>query len=188
MKKILFFDVEWANPKNKSICQMGLMIEDFETGDPIFPELNVYVNPEDSFDINCVNVHKINFERIRNEKTFDKIWPEIKDYFINSIVVGHNVRSSDLNALCRNLSRYNIEIPQMYYLDTYELAREYISLYECKSHGLGDLCEYFKIPIDNEHDAFDDACACSDLLRALVKTYKIDVDDYINRYIPDEIK
>ena len=39
MKKVLYLDVEWANPKNKSICQIGLVSEDFETEEPIFPEL-----------------------------------------------------------------------------------------------------------------------------------------------------
>lgn len=47
MKKVLYLDIEWANSKNKSICQIGLVSEDFETEEPIFPELNLYINPED---------------------------------------------------------------------------------------------------------------------------------------------
>ena len=50
MKKVTYFDVEWANGKNKSICQMGVMCENYEDGEPIYPESNIYVNPEDKFD------------------------------------------------------------------------------------------------------------------------------------------
>ena len=53
MRKFLYFDVEYANSKNKSLCQIGLMSEDFDTQNPIYPELNLYVNPDDTFDINC---------------------------------------------------------------------------------------------------------------------------------------
>lgn len=47
MQKVLFLDVERANSKNKSICQIGLLSESFDTVDHVFPELNLYVNPED---------------------------------------------------------------------------------------------------------------------------------------------
>lgn len=38
MKKVLFLDVEYANCKNKSICQIGLLSEYFPDRDPVFPE------------------------------------------------------------------------------------------------------------------------------------------------------
>ena len=47
MHKMLYLDVEWANSRNKSICQIGIISEDFETEDPVYPEENLYVNPED---------------------------------------------------------------------------------------------------------------------------------------------
>ena len=42
MKNLLYFDVEWANSKNKSICQMGLVLEDFNSENSINEELNLY--------------------------------------------------------------------------------------------------------------------------------------------------
>lgn len=38
MKKVLYFDVEYANSKNQSICQMGLLSEYFPSGEPILTE------------------------------------------------------------------------------------------------------------------------------------------------------
>ena len=55
-----------------------------------------------------------------------------------------------------------------------------------EDYRLGTLCEYFEIDIDSEHNAFDDACACSDLLNALVDAYDINVDDYVKKYYPND--
>lgn len=187
MRKMLYFDVEWANPKNKSICQLGLVSEDFETGDPVYPELNLYVNPEDNFDINCVAVHKITEAMVKQCPSFDKIWPDIQNYFTNSIIVGHNVKSSDLNALIKNLQRYNLEIPELWCIDTYSLARNHVSNLYVKDYKLSTLCDFFGIDIDNEHDAFDDACACADLLKALVENYNLDLDEIVERYDTEDI-
>ena len=47
MKKVTYFDVEYANSKNKSICQIGLICEDYDTKETLYPERNIYINPED---------------------------------------------------------------------------------------------------------------------------------------------
>ena len=186
MNKFTYFDVEYANPKNRSICQMGLMCEDYFTGEPFYPEQDIYINPEDNFDIHCVRVHGITKDRVANEPSFPEIWKDIEKYFTNSVVVGHNVASSDLDALVKNLRRYNIDIPELYCVCTFELAKEYVPSYLVKDYSLATLCEYFDIDIDSEHNAFDDACADADLLRALVEEYSIDVSKEVRKYIPHE--
>lgn len=188
MRKMLYFDVEWANSKNKSICQLGLLSQDFDTGDPIYPELNIYVNPQDKFDNICISVHNITKAKVKDCKPFNIIWKDINKYFTNSIVVGHNVRSADLNALVHNLKRYSLDIPEMWYIDTYELARLVVHPSLVDNYKLSTLCSYFCINIENAHDAFDDACACSDLLEVLVDTYDLDLDQYIKKYNPSEVK
>lgn len=185
MKHLLYFDVEWANPKNKSICQMGLMSEDYETGDPVYPELDLYINPDDGFDNMCVNVHHINESKVKDEPTFNEVWPKIRKYFSNSVVVGHNVQGSDLDALIKNLKRYDLDIPVIFYIDTYEIARRFVSPAVC-SHDLSSLCAFYGIDIDSEHNAFDDACACSDLLKILIEEFNINIDDFVHKYDADK--
>lgn len=187
MKKVTYFDVEYANSKNKSICQLGLVCEDYKTGDPYYPEQNIYVNPCDGFDDMCVRVHGITFLKVKDAPTFPVVWKDIEKYFTNTVVIGHNVASSDLDALVKNLKRHNIDIPELYYICTLDLAREYVPAFAIDNYRLGTLCEYFDIDIDSEHDAFDDACANADLFRALVSTYDIDVNAHIRRYVPHEV-
>ena len=182
MDKVTYFDVEYANSRNKSICQIGLMCENPANGDPIYPELDIYINPDDGFDNTCIRIHGITPQRAQNEPTFDKVWPDIEKYFTNAVVVGHNVASADLDALTKALFRYNFDIPEFYYICTMELAKKYIPRSEIENYGMGALCEYFDIDIESAHNAFDDACANADLLKELVRTYSIDLKDHVRKY------
>lgn len=186
MKKVTYFDVEYANSKNRSLCQLGLVCEDYDTGEPIYPERNIYLNPEDGFDDNCVRVHGITAEKVNNELIFPVVWEHIERYFTNAVVIGHNVASADLDALVKNLRRYNLDIPELYYICTLDLARKFVPKYFIQDYSMLTLCAYFGIDFDSEHDAFDDACANSDLFKVLVERYSIDVDNYIKKYVPHE--
>jgi DNA polymerase III epsilon subunit-like protein len=186
MKKVTYFDVEYANSNNKSICQLGLMCEDYNTSEPFYPERNVYIDPEDGFDDFCIKIHGITADKVKKELSFPAVWKQIEQYFTNAVVIGHNVASADLDALVKNLRRYNIDIPEFYYICTLDLAREFIPQYTISNYSMSSLCAYFDIDIDNEHNAFDDACANSDLLKALVETYHIDIENHIKKYTPHE--
>ena len=188
LKNVTYFDVEWANPINKAICQVGLICEDYQTEEAIIPEQNLYINPEASFDQMCINVHGITRERVAGEKTFPEIWDGIKSCFTNSVVIGHNVAAADLNALVRALSRYNLDIPELFYIDTLEIAKDTIPYGYINGYSLSSLCRYFSIEIEITHDAFDDACACKDVLKNLIHASGIDLEQYVRKYdAPPEI-
>lgn len=188
MKKVTYFDVEYANSKNKSICQLGLICKDYITSEPFYLERNIYINPEDGFDNFCIRVHGITADKVKNELSFPAVWMQIEQYFTNAVVIGHNVASSDLDALVKNLRRYNIDIPELYYICTLDLARKFIPQYVIPDYSLSSLCAYFDIDMDSEHNAFDDACANSDLFKALVETYSIDIENHVKKYAPHETK
>ena len=188
MSKITYFDVEYANNKNKSICQIGIACEELETGEPYYPELDIYINPEDGFDDNCIRVHGITPEMVADAPNFPQVWETVEKYFTNSVVVGHNVASSDLNALVSSMIRYNIDVPELYYICTYELAREYVPSFSVQDYSLSSLCAFFDIDIDSEHNAFDDACACADLFKVLINEHDIVVEKKVKKYIPRQTK
>jgi len=186
MEKVTYFDVEYANSKNKSICQIGIMCENYKNGEPYYPEKDIYINPEDGFDDVCIRIHGISKDKVKNEATFPQIWQDIEKYFVNSVIIGHNVASADLDALIKSLKRYNLDIPEFYYICTLDLARTYIPCYNVKDYSMSTLCKYFDIDIDSEHNAFDDACANADLFKALVETYSIDIEKHVQKYMPHE--
>ncbi len=186
MEKVTYFDVEYANSKNKSICQVGLMCENYKTGNPYYPERNIYINPEDGFDDVCIRIHGISQDKVKNEKNFTQVWEEIKKYFVDSIIIGHNIASADLDALSKMLKRYKLDIPEIHYICTLDLAKLYIPKYSVKDYSMTTLCEFFNIDIDSEHNAFDDACANYDLFKKLVDTYSINIEKHIKKYEPNE--
>ena len=189
MEKVTYFDVEYANNKNKSICQIGIMCENFSDGEPFYPERDIYINPEDGFDDNCIRIHGITRDKVKDERTFPEVWKEIEKYFTNAVIIGHNVAGADLDALVKALKRYDLDIPVFYYICTLDLAREYVPSYEVPDYSMSTLCEYFGVEIDSEHNAFDDACACADLFKAIVEKYDIDVNKIrATRYYADEEK
>lgn len=185
MEKVTYFDVEYANNKNKSICQIGIMCENFSDGEPYYPERDIYINPEDGFDDFCIKIHGITKDTVKNEPAFPTVWKEIEKYFTNAVIIGHNVAGADLDALVKALKRYNLDIPELYYICTLDLARQYIPSYAVADYSMSTLCEYFGVDIDSEHNAFDDACACADLFKAIIEEYAIDIKDIkIKKYNP----
>ena len=188
MDKVTYFDVEYANSKNKSICQIGLVCEDYNTGNPYYPEWNLYLNPDDGFDDMCVRIHGITEDKVKDAPLFYDKWPELEKYFTNTVVIGHNVAGADLDALVKNPKRYNIDVPELYYICTLDLARSYVPAFAVDNYSMGTLCEFFDIDIDSEHDAFDDACANTDLFKALVHAYDINISEHVKRYVPHENK
>jgi len=178
MKKITYFDVEYANSKNKSICQMGIICENYKK--------NIYINPEDGFDDTCIRIHGISKDRVKDEPNFLHVWEDVEQYFTNSVIVGHNIAAADLDALVKSLKRYNLDIPELYYICTLDLARQYVPSYLVKDYSMFTLCEYFGISIESKHNAYDDAYASSKLFKKLIETYSINVEDCIKKYIPHE--
>ena len=67
------------------------------------------VDPEDGFNEHSVKVHGITASRVHGSPSFKDVWPSIEKYFTNAVVVGHNVAGSDLDALIKNLRRYNLD-------------------------------------------------------------------------------
>ena len=147
MEKVLYFDVEYANAKNKSICQLGLLSEYYPSGEPVFPERNIFINPEDGFQDWCIKVHGITAKQVETEPNFLTVWKDIEAYFTDAVIVGYNVFVSDLSALSKSCARYNIKLPDLYYIDTMRIATDNIPYYEVKDFTLESLCKYFKIDI-----------------------------------------
>lgn len=179
--KVTFFDIEYANTRSKSICQIGILSRGLTTGENE-TRLCIYVNPEDSFDENCIRVHGITEDMVDKAPTLDKVWEDIKGYFENAVVIGHNVAASDLDALYRGLVRYGISVPDIFYICTYRLSKEKIPPCLVEDYSLASLCNFFNIDTPSEHNPLYDACACSDLLDKLSAYAPFDIEKEIRHF------
>lgn len=100
--KALFFDTEWANSKNKNICQLAFLEVDLDTLE-VLNEFNEYVNPNDSYDRYCIATHHITNKQTDLCDTFDVVWNKIKCYFENNVIIGHNICSAQSRAIIQSI-------------------------------------------------------------------------------------
>ncbi len=184
MRKVTYYSAALADPKQKSICQLALMCQNYDSGESVYPDIEVLLNPETPFCDICSTAHGITFERVKSEKMFPEIWPNIEKYLNSAVIVGHNLVANGLDALEHSCDRYELDMPEIYYLCTRELAEEYIPEEEVGSYSFTNLCRHFDIAMPKRRSAYDDALAIKKLLAALVKTYDIDIESHIKRYIP----
>ena len=142
-------DFETAT-NDRMACQIGIVV--VKDGAVVDRIVRLIQPPYNKYDANTIAVHHITPEQTKFSSTFDKVWGEIKDYFINTTIVAHNAQF-DEDVLNRNLLYYGI--PPMG-----------ISPFECTCNlynriGLHDLCEAFGMPTDGHHDALFDAECCA---------------------------
>lgn len=176
------FDVETPNQRNDSICSIGII----HVADSIIVNSHEYlVNPEASFGQRNIDIHHIIPSMIKDAPLFPVVWNQIEHYFTNGIVVAHNAHF-DLTVLAKTLQRYDIPVPDMYYICTCTLARKHIAKEAYGCHKLNALCDGMGITLERHHNALCDALACKALLERLSNDYGITDDDIKGyRYEPE---
>lgn len=172
--KFTVIDIETPNKKNSSICSIAL--RNLENNN--LTEKYYLVNPEDSFDDFNIQIHNITPKMVENKENFVKVWKEIEEFFYNTIIVAHNA-SFDIGVICKTLNYYNIQIPNISYIDTLEIFKKEFP--DLKYYKLNNLCEEFNIELLNHHNAQSDTKACFELFEVLLKK-KIDLNKYIKMY------
>jgi DNA polymerase-3 subunit epsilon len=149
-------DFETANENRASVCAMALIF--FEDNQIVDEKEWLIKPPEDYIHFNPLNIqiHGITPEKIENKPEFDKIWPEVKPYIENKLVVAHNA-AFDVNVLQRLIIEYNLDSPKFNYVCTYRIATAtWEKQFNYSLKNLGNHLGY----IFNHHDAHDDAKVC----------------------------
>jgi len=160
---------------------------DFETADPTHPcSLGIAV-VEDSkiilvkqwlikpacypyFHFYAQKIHGIKKKDVEFEPNFGELWPEIRPYLEDKILVAHNA-SFDINVLKNTLKFYNLPLPKFKHFCSYKTAR--IVWKDTKKASLDFLCEQENIEFTH-HNADSDAYACAKLFLRELEILGID--------------
>lgn len=164
MSRTLFLDVETPNRRNNRICALGVIVE--ENGEIIY-QCSQLINPEVEFDDINIDIHGICPADVKDAPTFPEIWGNLREYFISSIIVGHNV-TFDLSVLEKTLNAYDLmkDSREVEYECTLLKSRQ---LYSLSSYRLDEVCNYLGIELDKHHDALCDAKAAMDVYKAIAE-------------------
>lgn len=173
-------DVETPNTKNDSICSIALV--NVKDGVLISQEYYI-IDPEDSFDDRNIKIHGINRNKVFGKPNFKVIWRDIEHYFTNGIIVAHNA-TFDLNVINKSLRKYEVDVPDFYYLCTLDLSRKCFLDFE--KFRLDYLCSKFNIEMDQYHNALCDALSCQKLLFKIMEKIPVTLDNVQTFHFSDE--
>ena len=82
-------DFETANSHRDSVCSLGItVVKDNKIVEKRYWLIKPYPF---RFDPINISIHGIREADVINEKEFDEVWPEIKPYLENKLVIAHNV-------------------------------------------------------------------------------------------------
>jgi DNA polymerase-3 subunit epsilon len=158
-------DVETANSKLSSICQVG--VAEFQNG-TLANKWESLINPEDDFDWMNVSIHGIDEEAVRDAPTWMGVFPIVSSLLRDRVVVCHT--AFDRLAVARACERYALEWCSCRWLDSARVVRRAWSEFAQRGYGLSNIAAHLGIQY-RQHDALEDArCAGEILLRAIVET------------------
>ena len=141
-------DFETATAQRSSICQVGMVrVVDGE----IFQTFSQLIRPPDNkYHYSNVRVHGITPVMTQHEPSFPEIWPVMRTFIENQLVVAHNA-PFDTGVLRATLMYYGLPFPEFRTECTYKLSRM----------NLKKMCESLEIELLHHHDAMHDAIACA---------------------------
>lgn len=168
-------DFETANEKRASACSLGITVV---KDNKIIEEKYWLIKPKPlRFEPRNIIIHGIREEDVIDEKEFDKLWPEIKTYLEDNLVIAHNA-SFDFSVLRNTLDIYNLEYPNLDYACTLVASKLFYSY--LNNHKLNTVNRHLGYKF-NHHHASADATAAANILINISKELNLNnIDDIAN--------
>lgn len=169
-------DVETANCRRESICQIGLVTV---CNGSIVDEFSTLVNPNDWFDPFNEEIHGISEKKVQNAPTFDEIYNEICNRIGNRIVVSHT--SFDKIAILRVVEKHNLNPPSIVWLDSARIARRaWPDRFGKSGYGLANVTKELGISFKH-HDALEDARAATAIVLRACNETGLSIEGWLER-------
>lgn len=173
--RFIAVDLETANPRMSSICQIGIVA--FEDGKEIAAEMRL-VDPEDYFDPYCIAVHGITADQVRGAPRFSDLHQWLCQQTSGEIVACHT--HFDRVALAQACGRHALEPLPCNWLDTAKVARRAWAEFSKSGYGLANLACHFGISFQH-HDALHDARTAGLILLKAIEETGFDPAEWIAR-------
>jgi DNA polymerase-3 subunit epsilon len=176
---IFDFETTGISPKKEKVIEIGIVR--INNG-KIVDSFSTFINPGRKIPFYITQITGITSSETENAPYFDEVFPKIKEFFGDSILVAHNI-NFDYSFLKHECINHGIEIPEINSICTLRLARK---LYpELSSKSLGSIVKYLKIRHRNVHRALGDSTATAKVFMKMFKQlrekHEIDsVSDLIN--------
>lgn len=148
-------DFETANANRNSACSVAVVV--IENGRMTDSYNTLIRPPEMNFEEGNIKIHGITPEMVENAPNFAQIWPVLRTYLDNRIVIAHN-SFFDMGVLRSCIWQYHLPKPHFTTACTVQISRKVWP--NLPNHKLNTLGEFFQIKF-HHHDALDDAKVCA---------------------------
>lgn len=175
--RFVAIDVETANARLASICQIG--VATFENG-VLSEAWGVLVNPEDYFDSINVSIHGIDEKRTNGASPFPGVFQEVANRLRNHVVVSHT--AFDRAALGQSCNRYVLPAIECAWLDSARVVRRTWDRFAKQGYGLRNVCASLGISY-RAHDAVEDARAAGEVLIRAMQETGLNISDWQRRVL-----
>lgn len=155
-------DFETANKYYGSACSIGIAaVKNSE----IVKTFYSLINPLSDFSQENIEIHGITEQDVKEQPTFEELWPRISHFFGSYPIIAHNAQF-DMSVLKKSLC-YSGAL-DFKYIDTMSICRDIVP----GTKSLSNCAQWFKIDLGNHHNALDDAISCAKIAIACMEHYK----------------
>lgn len=173
--RFIAIDLETANPRMSSICQIGIVA--FEDGREVGADVKL-VDPREYFDSYNIAIHGITEEDVRGAPRFTDLHGWLCQQTSGQIVACHT--HFDRVALAQACGLHRLESLPCNWLDTAQVARRAWSDVAHAGYGLSSLARRFGIEFQH-HDALHDARTAGLILLRAIEETGFDVEQWVAR-------
>ena len=155
MARFVAIDVETANARRASICQIGLVVYDNRR---VVDEWSTLVNPEVEFNPINVSIHGIGRRSVASAPTLPEVFAEVRDRVAGACIASYG--DFDRSAFSQAGGRYGLPALDGQWLDLLHVVKQaWPPSFTAGGWALKKVCVQLGIDLSNHHDALADARA-----------------------------
>ena len=159
---LVFLDIETTGlsmDHGARTCEIAML----KVSNGVETEFNTLVNPNCLIPDFSSNIHGITNDMVKNAPKFCEIAKDIANFIDGFVLVCHNAYF-DLNFVSKEIMESGINSPEMYFLDTLIISRQYFSF---ESNKLGDIARILDIEVNQAHRAMADVLTMKSISKYL---------------------
>lgn len=156
-------DFETATERSNSACSVAIV--EVRDGKIAQSYSTLIRPPRLKFSPFNIQIHGITPEMVEHERGFAGIWPELRPFLENRIVLAHNA-PFDMGVLKSSLLANHIELPSFLQCCTVRISRK--AWPDLPNHKLNTVSDFLHVNF-RHHDALEDARACAAIPLAAAK-------------------
>ena len=148
---LVFLDIETTGlsmEQGAKTCEIAML----KVSNGTETEFNTLVNPGCPIPEFSSNIHGITNDMVKDAPKFCDIAKDIANFIDGFVLVCHNAYF-DLNFISKQIMESGINSPEMYFLDTLIIARQYFCF---ESNKLSDIAKILDIEVNTVHRAMAD--------------------------------